>query len=595
MLMKTVVQHLLIGIFLVSAVLKSPGQGYELRILATDHSEVWQELELDIQNRPADSLGLINELRRITNELHQRAYLEASVDTIAMKDSLAIAFLHLGPQYEWMALTDGNVGEAWLDQVGFRERIYRKKPFNYTEVARLQERLLEYAENNGFPFAKVWLDSIRVRGKGISANLMMDKGPLILISEINVQGTAKLSKTYLTRYLGLREGMPFDKTKILRIRDRIRELPFVQAKKDVIVQFRGQEAILKLELERKNASRFDFLIGVLPNSQSTGSVLITGSFEGELQNQFGLGEKIYAQFEQLRPQTQELNLAFNYPYVLDMPIGVDLDFSLYKRDTNYLDIGSNVGLQYLLEGANYVKAFWNNQSSILLTVDTQRVKLTNELPDTLDVTRSFFGLEYLQEKLDYRFNPRKGWAVKIRAGAGTKRIERNNQIDQLNIEDPYSDLNLKSFQYKVEGYLAGYLPLFKTSTIKTAIQGGILIADEPVYANEQYRIGGNKLLRGFDEEFIFATNYAVLTMEYRLLLGQNSYLYLFGDYARVDNKTAKTEPGIDTVDFPYGFGSGITFETRAGIFGLSLAFGTRQQQPIDFGSPKVHFGYVSLF
>ncbi len=579
----------------VVAVYSAGAQGYTLRVLAMDQATVWEELALDIQEQSADSLALLSELQRITLELQQNAYLEASFDTVAFQDSLAMAFLHLGPQYEWVALTDGNVGEAWLDQVGFRERMYRKKPFAYGEVARLQERLLDYAENNGFPFAKVWLDSIKVEGKGIAAKLFMDKGPLILISEIKIKGTAKLSKTYLTRYLGIREGMPFDKAKILRIRDRIRELPFVQAKKDVLIQFRDQQAILQLDLERKNASRFDFLIGVLPNSQSTGSVLITGSFEGELQNQFGLGEKIYAQFEQLRPQTQELNLAFNYPYVLDLPIGVDLDFSLYKRDTNYLDIGSNVGLQYLLEGANYVKAFWNNQSSILLTVDTQLVKNTRQLPDTLDVSRSFFGLELLQEKLDYRFNPRKGWAVKIRAGAGTKRIKPNNQITQLDIEDPYADLNLKSFQYKVEGQLAGYLPLFKTSTIKTAIQGGILIADEPVYANEQYRIGGNKLLRGFDEEFIFATNYAVLTMEYRLLLGQNSYLYLFGDYARVDNKTAKTAPDTQTVDFPYGFGTGITFETRAGIFGLSLAFGTRQQAPIDFGSPKVHFGYVSLF
>ncbi|GJM34144.1 MAG: hypothetical protein DHS20C18_31450 [Saprospiraceae bacterium] len=570
-------------------------QAYELRILTVDQSEVWENMKMEVKKEQLDSLSMLSELQRLTNQLHQDAYLEASIDTLAVKDSLAIAFLHLGPQYEWVQLKDGNVGDAWLDQVGFRERLYRGKPFTYGTVARLQERLLTYAENNGYPFAKVWLDSIVVEGVGIRAQLFMDKGPLILISRIEVKGNARLSKTYLTRYLGIREGIPFDKAKILRIRDRIRELPFVQAKKDVVIQFRDNQAILQLELERKNASRFDFLIGVLPNSQSTGSVLITGSFEGELQNQFGLGEKIYAQFEQLRPQTQELNLAFNYPYVLDLPIGVDLDFSLYKRDTNYLDIGSNIGLQYLLEGANYVKAFWHNQSSILLTVDTQQVKNTGQLPDTLDVRRSFFGLEYLQEQLDYRFNPRKGWSVKLRAGAGTKRIKRNNQIAQLDIEDPYSDLKLKSFQYKVEGQLAGYLPLFKTSTFKTQIQGGFLIADEPVYANEQYRIGGNKLLRGFDEEFIFATNYAILTLEYRLLLGQNSYLYLFGDYARVDNKTAKTEPGVDTVDFPYGFGAGITFETKAGIFGLSLAFGTRQPEPIDFGSPKVHFGYVSLF
>jgi len=123
------------------------------------------------------------------------------------------------------------------------------------------------------------------------------------------------------------------------------------------------------------------------------------------------------------------------------------------------------------------------------------------------------------------------------------------------------------------------------------VQGAYILSDEPIYLNEQHRIGGNSLLRGFDEEFIFATHYTIGTLEYRLLIGQNSYLYTFLDYARVEDVTVEKRDRFN----PYGFGAGITFETRAGLFGVSLAYGTRQGEPVDFGAPKVHFGYVSLF
>ena len=53
----------------------------------------------------------------------------------------------------------------------------------------------------------------------------------------------------------------------------------------------------------------------------------------EFQNQFGLGERIYASFERLRPQTQRLELAFTYPYILQLPFGVDLKFNQYRRES----------------------------------------------------------------------------------------------------------------------------------------------------------------------------------------------------------------------------------------------------------------------
>lgn len=574
----------------------SAQDNYQLKVVLTDQpTRDLESLAGKLPQQYRDTTQLIAALQRWVLTLHGRSYLEASIDTLARNGRQYLAFVHLGQAYQWAMLRNGNVDPAFLDRIGYRERLYRQSPFAYPEVQRVQEDLLTYAENNGYPFARVYLDEIVIGDGRIQAALMLDKGPFVTFAALEVRGDLQLSLTYLSQYLGIRAGEPYNRRRVLRVRDRLRELPFVRLVSDPGVAFRGEQATVQLNLDRRSASRFDFLIGVLPNSNQSGRLLITGDFLVEMQNQFGWGERIDLSFEQLRPQTQRLNLHVNYPYLLDLPFGIDLGFDLYKRDTTYLDRSLDVGIQYLLPGGNYVKAYSSSYRSSLLTVDTQRVRRTGQLPDTLDIRRNSLGLEYFQQRLDYRYNPRRGWSLLLRAGAGIKRLPRNNLIEQLDIADPYQGLPERSFQSRIELRAAGYIPLFRRSTLKTALAGGYILSGSGVLANEQYRIGGAALLRGFDEEFIFATQYTVFTLEYRLLLGQNAYLYTFGDLARVDDRTLRNAPQELTINYPYGMGAGITFETPAGLFGLSLAFGADRQSTIDLGAPKVHFGYVSLF
>ncbi len=563
---------------------------YLLDIQPLDKEISFLTEKINYQTNFADSLSLKSELKQILLRLHNQAYLEASVDELHNQDSVFIAYMHFGDKYQWANLKNGNVEAVFLSQVGFFERLYQNKLFEYYELAALQEKLLEYAENNGYPFANIWLDSISISENKIDAQLFMNKGKLVLIDSLNVKGDVKISNTYLKNYLGIKEGALYSKKKILQIRDRLRELPFLKEKVPPTVTFLEDKASINLFLEKKKASRFDFLIGVLPNNNNEDNrLLLTGTFNAELENQFGLGEKVYASFERLRPATQELELQFAYPYILDLPFGVDLKFNQYKRDSTYSDVIFDFGIQYLLEGGNYLKAFWNNTNSNLLSVDTNRIK-QGSLPNNLDVNNSTYGLEYSWQQLDYRFNPRKGWRFFVKAGAGIKQIKENQAI--LNVrEDFYDTLNIKTFQYKFDGKVERFFPLAQRSTLLIGGQSGLIVSENPIYQNEQYRIGGNHLLRGFDEESLFATFYAVFTLEYRLLIGQNSYFNLFGDYAYLEDRIV----GKRRFDRPFGFGLGMNFETNAGVFGVSLAVGGQDGSQPDFRNPKIHFGYVSYF
>jgi outer membrane translocation and assembly module TamA len=283
------------------------------------------------------------------------------------------------------------------------------------------------------------------------------------------------------------------------------------------------------------------------------------------------------------------------PYVLNTPFGFDGAFDLYKRDSLYLETHLTLGSQYELGANNYLKLFWNRYKANNLIINKLQVISSKKLPPTLDISSQTFGLEWSHQGVDYRFNPRKGFSILLRGGAGLRQVRKN--LDILSLKDPndaafnfsklYDTLSLNSFQYKIETQLAAYLPVFKRSTLKIGLQTGGLFTSSPVSLNEQYRIGGSKLLRGFNEESLFATQYAVGTLEYRLLIGRNSYLYAFSDMGYIADVSRSSK----FFHAPMGFGAGITFETKVGLFGFSLAAGQDTNQALDLRN----FGYISLF
>lgn len=563
------------------------------------HEKLVAELNPPNQTYP-DSATVYFTLQKILTNLQSAGFLESHVERIGMKDSTFQIKYNSGKQYTWASLSNGNVDPSWLTFSGFRSRLYEKKPFHYSEIKAMMEEILSQAENRGYPFANIWLDSLVIDEAQIEAKLMMEKGRLVFFEGVNVIGNAKISKVYLENYLGVKKGELFNKATLLKIKNRIRELPFLIEKRASSVTFKGSKATVNIFVDKKRSSRWDFLIGILPQTPTQegepARPIVTASVLGDLYNQFARGERIYFSFEQLRPQRQELNLAFTYPYVLDLPFGLDLSFDMYRRDTAFTDVISDFGIQYLFEGNNYLKVFWNNRSSFVQNVDTQFIIRNERLPDVQDVRNSSFGLEYYFQKLDYRFNPRKGWALKARGGAGFKRIKENNTILQIRSGDfigqrLYDTLDNRTFQFRLSTNLETFVPITANSTFKIGLNAAYIFAQKPVLQNEQYRIGGNRLLRGFNEEAINATLYSVLTLEYRLLISTNSYLYAFSDLAYIEDITLEKR----RFDRPMSFGAGITFETAVGLFGFSLAVGRQLQNPIDFRNPKIHFGYVSFF
>lgn len=584
-----------VGLSLAGAV---HGQRWALQVLVTDGADTaalrraapWPGSAF------ADSNGVRPALARWVEALQTAGYLEASLDTLLLRDSSFTALAHVGRAYQWVALRAGNIPEPWLDKAGFRARQYRRSPLLPARYVALQRAVAQQAANEGYPFAKVRLDSLVWHdGAHLSAALHIDRGTPIFFDALVLEGDAPISVAFLEHYLGIRPGDPYDEALVQRLLPRLRELPFLTSQKTPRVQFIGDRARILLDVAPKRASRLDFIIGVLPNSNQTGRLLLTTQLDGTLHNALGKGERVRLTFEQLRPQTQALELDFNYPYLLGLPFGAGVSLGLYRRDTNFININWQLGVDYQLDGGRSVRASVSQAQTNLLGIDSVQLLFRQRLPDTLDVSRRFLGLGFQLNRLDYRNNPRTGWEWALDAGAGQKNIRRNTQISAIGLDSLYDAITLRSAQYRFSTAAARYQPLGQNGTLKLAATAAAIVAPTPVLANEQYRLGGNRLLRGFDEQQVFATQYAVLTAEYRFLLGQNSYFYAFFDWAWADAASLNSPPGLPTTQTYQGLGAGITFETRAGLFGLSLALGRQAPLAFDPGAPKVHFGYMSIF
>jgi hemolysin activation/secretion protein len=238
----------------------------------------------------------------------------------------------------------------------------------------------------------------------------------------------------------------------------------------------------------------------------------------------------------------------------------------------------------MLIGGNYLKLFYSNKTSTLLS--TKDLEFVTVLPPYADVRTNMYGAGFRFEQLDYRLNPRKGFNFLVNAGAGTKVIKKNAKVNPA----VYEKLKLNTTQYLVDFDAAVFIPFGDRSTVKVGNQSAFLYG-ETTFQNELFRIGGLKTLRGFDEESIFASAYSVMTLEYRFILEQNSYLYVFGDGAWYENNNVSQY----VKDTPFGFGAGISFETKAGIFSINYALGKQFDNPIQLRSGKIHFGIVNYF
>jgi len=543
----------------------------------------------------------IEYLSTLPATLVSKGFPGASIDSVVYDSTQANVSLYLGEQYKWVQINTDSVDEKLLVATGWNAKQFNNKTIDLNRLQQQEERILNYYENNGYPFAEVSLNNVQINDNKIKGDLEVKKGPLYHIDSIRVFGKAKIKNLFLQHYIDISNGSIYNNQKLQKVSNRLKQLPYLQELQPWDVTMLGSGSILNLYLQSKRSSEINVLVGFLPGNTTTGKTQITGDVHLNLKNSLGQGENILVNWQQLQPQSPRLNLGFSQPYMFNSLFGIDFSFDLLKRDSSYLQLNGIIGIQYSLSVNQSGKIFYQNERSYLLSgsVDTNSILITKRLPPNIDVGSGNFGINYEFVNTNYRLNPRTGNEVSITATAGIKKITKNNNI--INLKDPsepgfdfnslYDSVKLKSYRLRLMLAAAHYTPMGKRSTLKTAANIGWYQSPQ-TFQNELFQIGGYKLLRGFDEESIYANQYAVFTAEYRYLVGVNSNFFGFTDVGFTQTK-------FNSIDYSNNFisaGIGLAFETKFGLLNLSYAIGKRNDIKFDIrNASKIHFGYINYF
>lgn len=522
-----------------------------------------------------DSLRAFNYIANLQSSAIAKGYLLASVDSILIVSSKkAIVDFSLGPKFSSSELRiDKKELEFIQKHEHINEKLIANTAFTPREVRATLSKIHKTYLNNGYPFASIQLIDHDIDDNLLKARIDVIRGTLNTWQKIHIKGDSSISIKFISSLLNIQEGDVYDESKLQTISARIEQIPFLSEVKPHELLFTKTGCELFLYLKQVPISSFNGIVGLQPNL-TTGKLAVTGELSLKLLNAIKRGELLDIKWQSIRDQTQSLKSHLNYPFLFNTSFGLDGTFDLYKRDTSFLELNSTIGVQYFLKQGNYIKAYYQNITSNVLSGGANNTAF-NKLGN---VKSSNYGLSYIANRVDYIPNPTRGFNLKVSSSTGSRKSQLND-----------SALVQKTITFRGIIDLEFYIPLYKRHVLRLSNVTEYYSANE-IFENELFRFGGLDAQRGFNEDELFASTRSTTVFEYRFLLDKNSHVFAFADQTWYENNALNYYK-----DTPFGFGVGFSFKTNLGVFSISYALGKQLDNAILLSNGKIHFGYIAYF
>jgi len=453
------------------------------------------------------------------------------------------------------------------------KRKNKSATFSPDELSAFLVDKLSVFSNQGFPFVNVSLDSIEIENLKIRAVIKLNKGRYFTLRKIHIRGDSSISNSTIHGIIDYSIDEVYSEEKIGAIDQKIKQTSFISTIKPSEIMYTNDGFELFLYLKSTKVSYLRGALGLQPNPISQ-RMALTGELNLKLENALKKGELFKFNWRSIKPQTQRMKLNLNYPYLFQSPFGIESNLLLYKRDSTFLDLNTELNVSYSLKNGFRIRAHYRFMSSSILSGGSSSLEFSN-----LNSYRTnAYGLSIERQALDNIVNPSKGRILNAKLYVG-QRILSGDSTAAAEKNTTY----LGNILYRE------YVSIFP----RHVLLFGLLFdfyTSPTIFENELFRFGGLNTLRGFNEEQLFASTKGQLTFEYRFLLDENSNVFLFYDQCFYENTSVSYKN-----DHPLGFGGGISFGSKIGIFSITYALGREQANPIDFRSSKIHFGYTAYF
>lgn len=518
------------------------------------------------------SLELESKINDIQQLAYKKGFIGFSIDSVQEIDSLnAVVHGSLGPKYKSIQLYFSDSSQFAMRNVGINVVRSRNSvvPTGPEAIGNYLGSVVKAFETQGFPFIRLQFDSLSVDNGNLRAVLNVNPGPAVYWSRVEiVSAKDKFSERFIEAYFHIQKGELFNQEDLDQLPARMKQLTFLRETKPSELLFTDDGAVLFLYLASKPVSSFSGTVGLQQDPIKL-TTQFTGDVRLKLLNSFKRGELFELSWRSIQAGSPQLKMNASIPFLFKTPFGIDGNFNLFKRDSSFLELKGSFGVNYYLSSGNQLKAFYQRSSSNVLTGSSSLLNYGS-------ATSNQYGLSVQHLEVDYIPNPRKGSIWSVSAAAGNRTLTKDSVTTQSLI-----------YSTSAKGDL--FVPLGKRFVFKLSGTAESFFTDN-IQQNELLRFGGNNIQRGFLEDELLATSRVTGTAEFRLLLDQNSNLFVFFDQSWYERNV-----GQYVTDTPYGFGAGLSFGTNLGIFSISVALGKQFSNPMLLRDSKVHVGYVAYF
>lgn len=466
-----------------------------------------------------------------------------------------------------------------------RMLVFRENPGRYDTLKEVEgDRLSRFLHgvlneyiNKGYPFASIRMDSLQFEDGKYQAFFSLNPGPKIVYDSIALLSGVNINKRFLENTFNMQKGAPFSEKGYQDIAAKIKRISFLELKQKPDVGFSDGKATVYLDLSQRATNSFEGVIGLLPNQSKGNGLVVTGYLDLVLSNLFRSGKALNLTWNRFADQSQSMDISYHHPYFLSSKIFLDAGFSLIKQDTTFLTQNWEVGVGSYLSNDLEIIFGYENINGSLITPDPRNLQA-----GFADYHTNLYAIGIRHSLYEQPFGFSNGFRFFSRFSLGEKKIETNPAIgmewyDTLNRETILTNLESSmKYQYILRGGLAFYHKLMAGSIINNEILN-----------NELVRLGGLKTIRGFNENFFFAQQYALSRLELRQYFEKQSYFLVFYDQLFYSQN--------NFWDYPHGFGAGLALQTSTGLFSFAAALGASENIPLDISNIKIHLGYISRF
>ena len=512
--------------------------------------------KMKYKTKHIDSLALLIELNRVQKHLKMNGFFLSRIDSLSKKGEKYIAYLNLDKKVDSVLLKHKSIGNQILQKYNFKNN-YIKIPVNQLE--EILNDISTFQELKGNAFSKIKLKKIRIDKKTLYAEIDLNTSKKRKIDKVIIKGYENFPESFIKNYLNINSKTTFNKKKLMEISKLSKGLDFVSETKPPETLFTKDSTLIYIYLKKIKGSSFDGLINF--TSQENGKLQFNGYLDLKLKNILNKGEQLNLFWNSFGNERQEFSISVKTPYIYNSKLSPEFTFSIYKQDSTFLNTKLNTSLKYQIKNNSNLFVSFNSENS---------ENLTNASLDNINTFQNYFlgfGYEYKVPKNDIFGN--NTFYLNINPSFGKRKT-----IDNI------------SQQIKITTTLAYLLDLNRKNSLyfrnKTA-----LLNSTNYFDNELFRIGGNKSIRGFNEQSIFVKNYLLQNIEFRYQSSKSSYLYTITDLALISTTNSKEKL--------YSLGLGYLFNSNSSQINISTAVGTNTKNPLDFKNTQFFVNWVNFF